>query len=72
MVLYDFTVLRVEEMLPGGWRVIADSKDLQHFATEEDANRGLASVRLVGRVRHDRLLHPGPHGWTGAHYLQPL
>jgi hypothetical protein len=46
MVLYDFTVLRVEEMLPGGWRVIADSKDLQHFATEEDANRGLAVFAL--------------------------
>jgi len=32
--------------LPGGWRVIADSKDLQHLATEEDANRGLAVFAL--------------------------
>ena len=38
--------LRVEEMLPDGWRVMAGSKDLQHFATEEDANRGLAVIAL--------------------------
>jgi hypothetical protein len=43
---YDFTLLRVEEMLTGGWRVMGGSHDLQHFATEEDANRGLAVFAL--------------------------
>ena len=46
MVGYDFALLRVEEMLSGGWRVMAGSKDLQHFATEVDANRGLAVIAL--------------------------
>ena len=43
---YDFTLLRVEEMLTGGWRVMAGSEDLQHLATEEDANRALAVIAL--------------------------
>ena len=38
--------LRVEGLLTGGWRVMAGSEDLQHFATEEDANRGLAVIAL--------------------------
>jgi len=46
IVLYDFNMLRIEEMLTSGWRVMAGSEDLQHLATEEDANRALAVIAL--------------------------
>jgi hypothetical protein len=58
---YDYTLLQVESMGAGlGWRVTAGTYDLQHFATEEDANRGRMVFAEVDEFCKIDSLTPSP------------
>ena len=58
---YNFNTLRVENMGGGlGWRVTDGSKDLQHFASQQDANNGRTVLTKVDELCNIRSETPSP------------
>lgn len=61
VVSYDPTLLRVENTAAFGWRVTTGlGVDLQHFATEEEANRGLAVMATATELCKVDSVVPSP------------